>query len=195
MKVKTVAFAMFLSSCANYDINSYRLNIDEKAIKNMKFGETKEFVMLYQTNEKNAYNGMSSVAARQIKNEFDKSVQENFVTKLNANSAEVVNIKLNIKTRDVKEELVECREQANGYEEHMLGKFMDFLHGDNQCIEDHTYYDIVATGMSEDDMPIFESRVKYRGDLVENEKERMNRLKSIFNKMTKYFGEIKWGQV
>lgn len=196
MKMKqSLSFIFLLSSCASYDINSYRLNIDEETIKNMRFGEVKEFVMLYKADEKNVHTDIPPSMVSQIRKEFDGSVHENFANKLSTQSEDVLNLKLNINIIDVKDKPTKCREQADSAQEHMLGKFIDFLYGDNICFEDRTYYDIVVSGVKRDNTPIFESRIKYSGDLVANERERLNRLKSIFNKMTKYFGKIKLGQV
>ena len=191
MYKKLLIIPLFLSSCATYDLNSKRSdNITDNQIKSMKFGQ----VTNYTISHNNAAARKFAVEESDLKKAFDDGVNANFVKSLNANGSDILDLKLNITTRDAEKEVVPCESSSSASSSGLgwvgaLVQVGSALYNANRvCTNDFTYYDVVVNGTKRGtNENLFETKINHKTSLVSQEK-RYKELKNIIDRITKYIG-------
>ena len=187
MYKKLLIIPLFLSSCATYDLNSKRSdNITDSQIKSMKFGQ----VTNYTISHNNAAARNFAVEESDLKKAFDDGVNANFVKSLNANGSDILDLKLNITTRDAEKEVVPCESSSSASSSGLgwvgaLVQVGSALYNANRvCTKDFTYYDVVVNGTKRGaNENLFETKINHKTSLVSQEK-RYKELKNIIERIT-----------
>ena len=191
MYKKLLIIPLFLSSCATYDLNSKRSdNITDSQIKSMKFGQ----VTNYTISHNNATARNFAVEESDLKKAFDDGVNANFVKSLNANGSDILDLKLNITTRDAEKEVVPCESSSStsssglGWVGALVQVGSALYNANRVCTNDFTYYDVVVNGTKRGtNENLFETEISHKTSLVSQEK-RYKELKNIIERITKYIG-------
>ena len=191
MYKKLLIIPLFLSSCATYDLNSKRSdNITDSQIKSMKFGQ----VTNYTISHNNAAARNFAVEESDLKKAFDDGVNANFVKSLNANGSDILDLKLNITTRDAEKEVVPCESSSStsssglGWVGALVQVGSALYNANRVCTADSTYYNVVVNGTKRGtNENLFETEISHKTSLVSQEK-RYKELKNIIERITKYIG-------
>ena len=191
MYKKLLIIPLLLSSCATYDLNSKRSdNITDSQIKSMKFGQ----VTNYTISHNNAAARNFAVEESDLKKAFDDGVNANFVKSLNANGSDILDLKLNITTRDAEKEVVPCESSSStsssglGWVGALVQVGSALYNANRVCTKDFTYYNVVVNGTKRGtNENLFETGISHKTSLVSQEK-RYKELKNIIERITKYIG-------